>query len=543
MENIIVSIFLITYNQEKFIGQTIQSILEQQIHFSYQLVIGEDCSTDNTRRICEKYASKYPEKIKLLPSERNLGLIQNFIRTYKDCDGKYVAICDGDDYWTDPLKLQKQVDFLENNPDYGIVFTSFNFLFTDGRIIEKDYSIQNSTTTFKDLIFGNYISSVTAVFRNKSAADDFPEWLGSCPYGDWPLYLWTTRDGAKIKYLDEVTAVYRREIGVSEKMKLVPSSISKENLSILKNISRDFNFRSFHKQIKESLKAHHEQLLACYIRESRYLKSFILSIKLILNNPSSVFRLYTYLLKKKLYGNFKSFTRYSRQNLSKLLGHNSFYNRYVFQEIFEKDLFNKVPIADRSASKSGPGSSLQQTEEIIIQLPSIFKKYDITSVLDIPCGDFYWMRKVDLSDIDYTGGDIVPGIIKGNKRFSCSNIKFRKIDILNDPLPKVDLIFCRDLFVHLTYEQIYRAIENIKGSGSKYLLTTSYKSRQINMDISEIGRWRPLNMEIAPFFISKPVEEIFENCSEGNMSFNDKYMLLFEIKALPGKNEYKNIPF
>ena len=214
MENITVSIFLLTYNQEQFIEQTIQSILAQKTNFRYQLVIGEDCSTDNTRKICEQYAEEYTEKIKLLPSEKNHGLIQNFIRTYRECDGKYVAICDGDDYWTDPLKLQKQVDFLDDNPEYSIVFTSFKFLFPDGRIIEKDYSSQSSITSFKDLVFENYISSVTAMFINKMAINDFPAWLDTCPYGDWPLYLWTTKGGSKIRFLDDVTAVYRTEIGV-----------------------------------------------------------------------------------------------------------------------------------------------------------------------------------------------------------------------------------------------------------------------------------------------------------------------------------------
>ena len=232
MEDNLVNIFLLTYNQEEFIGQTIESLLAQTTDFRYQLVIGEDCSTDNTRQICEKYAGEYPEKIKLLPSEKNHGLIQNFIRTYKECDGKYVAICDGDDYWIDPLKLQKQVDFLENNPGYSMVFTSFKFLFPDGQMYEKDYSDQSQTTSFEDLIFGNYISSVTALFRNKNTPTDFPDWLGTCPYGDWPLYLWATKDGSKIKYLNDVTAVYRREIGVSEKMKLVPSTIAHENLKL-----------------------------------------------------------------------------------------------------------------------------------------------------------------------------------------------------------------------------------------------------------------------------------------------------------------------
>ncbi len=294
-----VCIFLLTYNQEAFIGQTIESLLAQTTDFRYQLVIGEDRSTDNTRQICEKYAREFPEKIKLLPSDRNHGLIQNFIRTYKECDGKYVAICDGDDYWTDPLKLQKQVSFLEKNPEYSIVFTSFKFLFPDGRLVDKNYDTQCSTTTFEDLIFGNYISSVTALFRNKKSPTDFPDWLGTCPYGDWPLYLWTIRDGSKIKFSKDVTAVYRREIGVSEKMKLVPKKIAKENLKIIRQIYKDPNFNSYKRQVKKSLRQHQLSLLAEYYREKNLSKSIELGLKLLFFKPLQVIKMYLYLFNKQ----------------------------------------------------------------------------------------------------------------------------------------------------------------------------------------------------------------------------------------------------
>ncbi|MGY5850382.1 glycosyltransferase [Salegentibacter sp. F14] len=299
VKEIYVSVFVLTYNQEEFIGQTIESILDQETNFKIQLVIGEDCSTDDTRRICEKYEIDYPELIKLLPSKKNHGLIKNFIRTYKECEGKYVAICDGDDYWTDPLKLQKQVDFLESNSDYSIIFTSFKFLFPDGRMVEKNYSNQSTNTNFEDLIFGNYISSVTAVFRNKKTIADFPDWLGTCPYGDWPLYLWTARNGSKIKFLKDVTAVYRREIGVSEKMKLVPSKIALENLKIVKNVGNDSHFPKFQREIKESLLKHQKELLVCHIREHQYFNALQMSFKMFLRTPLKMLHLYAYLIKRK----------------------------------------------------------------------------------------------------------------------------------------------------------------------------------------------------------------------------------------------------
>lgn len=300
MEDFGVSIFMLTYNQEEYIEQTIESILQQKTDFAYQLVIGEDCSTDQTRKICEKYAHENPDKIKLLPSIGNVGLMNNFIRTYKECEGKYVAICDGDDFWTDPLKLQKQVDFLEGNPDFNIVFTSFCYLFPDGRIQVKDYKKVKEISTFNDLIFGNYISSVTAVFRNKKTKNDFPDWLGKCPYGDWPLYLWTTRQGSKIKYLDEVTAVYRREIGVSEKMKLVPSGIAKKNMEIIKYLKKDIHFLTQDPVISNSLKQHQFSYMGCLLREKRFTHLLPISTRLIFTSPLEVLKVYLYIIKREL---------------------------------------------------------------------------------------------------------------------------------------------------------------------------------------------------------------------------------------------------
>ena len=204
----------------------------------------------------------------------------------------------------------------------------------------------------------------------------------------------------------------------------------------------------------------------------------------------------------------------------------------IFKIVYKKDLFNNVSEIDSSKSRSGPGSSLKQTRELISKLPVIFQKYEVRSILDIPCGDFYWMQKVDLGNVIYTGADIVPDIIKNNQRYKTKNICFKKMDILNTQLPQVDLILCRDLFVHLTYDQIFIALENIRKSGSKYLFVTSYKGRSNNTNINEIGRWRSLNMEIEPFSLDDPVDEIFENCTEWNSQYNDKYLLLYKIQNL-----------
>jgi glycosyltransferase involved in cell wall biosynthesis len=118
----LLSIVTITYNHEPFIAKTIEGVLMQQVKFPIELIIAEDCSTDGTRAICQQYAEEYPDLIRLITSDSNVGAIANERRAMLAARGKYIAFCEGDDYWTDPLKLQKQVDFLESHPDYSVTF-------------------------------------------------------------------------------------------------------------------------------------------------------------------------------------------------------------------------------------------------------------------------------------------------------------------------------------------------------------------------------------------------------------------------------------
>ena len=118
--NYMVDIPMCTYNHEKYIAQTIESILMQKTDFKIRLFIGEDCSIDNTRKIVKQYAEKYPDIIFPVYHNENIGAVRNSEILLKKCTAKYIALLDGDDYWTDPYKLQKQVDFLEKNPEYSL---------------------------------------------------------------------------------------------------------------------------------------------------------------------------------------------------------------------------------------------------------------------------------------------------------------------------------------------------------------------------------------------------------------------------------------
>ena len=169
---------------------------------------------------------------------------------------------------------------------------------------------------------------------------------------------------------------------------------------------------------------------------------------------------------------------------------------------------------------------------IIKEIPLLFKDYNISTMLDIPCGDFYWMKEVDLKDIEYIGADIVDEIIKkNNEEYSKSNLHFKKLDLLKDNLPNVDLIFTRDCLVHLSFEDIFNALTNICNSNSKYLLSTTFTERTNNNDI-KTGQWRTLNLEVEPFFLPKPIKIINEGCTENEGIYSDKSLGFWKISDI-----------
>lgn len=209
-KGITLSVSLITYNQKSFISQTIDSILQQKVDFNYEIIIGDDCSTDGTRETLLEYQKNYPSLIKLiLHPQKNAGIPGkiNFISTIDAAKGKYIALLDGDDYWTDPLKLQKQVDFLEANSDFAICFHRVKIDYEGESCEILSNENQKEVLEFEDLALTNYIRTPSCVFRN-GLFEKFPDWFYQSPVGDWVLHLLNAQHG-KTKFLEDVMAVYR----------------------------------------------------------------------------------------------------------------------------------------------------------------------------------------------------------------------------------------------------------------------------------------------------------------------------------------------
>ena len=197
-----------------------------------------------------------------------------------------------------------------------------------------------------------------------------------------------------------------------------------------------------------------------------------------------------------------------------------------FTGIYEKRYWGAA------GSVSGGGSSLESTRIVRETLPRLFREKAISSLLDIPCGDFYWMQSLDLHGINYTGGDIVAPLIEENKkRHNRTGVRFMHLDVINDALPCADLVLCRDCLVHLPLADVTKALRNIARSGATWLLTTTFPGRTENKEIAA-GKWRPLNLQIAPFQLPEPDELINEECTDADGAYADKSLGLWRCETI-----------
>ena len=227
-DEVMVSICCITYNQEQYIKDALESFLNQKTSYKYEIIVRDDASTDNTVNIIREYEKKYPDIIKPIYEEVNgklKGVRRGFNVTFDKAKGKYIALCEGDDYWISEYKLQKQVDYMENNPDCTFCFHNANILYMKSNKIKK--FTKRPIVPYKkfDSKNGNYNGANIHLFAmggaptasfmfRKEDAKDFPNWYYDAPCGDLPLKLFMTSKGYA-HYIDEVLSVYRRETGTS----------------------------------------------------------------------------------------------------------------------------------------------------------------------------------------------------------------------------------------------------------------------------------------------------------------------------------------
>ncbi len=205
------SVIIISYNQEKYIRQALDGVVKQKTSFPFEVIVADDCSSDETLSICNGYAQEY-SYIKILSNKENIGYTKNWERALALGDGEYVAVFEGDDYWTDPLKLQKQVDFLDANSAIGLCYTDCDILNDETQLLKKNV-FQNEICVFNaenPILSKGYASNVTWVFRRKLLKNiQIPKNNTDVPW----ILLYEFCLATKIEFLPDSTGVWRRHNG------------------------------------------------------------------------------------------------------------------------------------------------------------------------------------------------------------------------------------------------------------------------------------------------------------------------------------------
>lgn len=205
---IMLSIMIETYNQENFIGQTIDSIINQDFDFLYEIIVGDDCSTDKTSQILDEYAQKY-KNIKVIHNKENLGAMGNFYNVLSNIQGKYIMDCAGDDYWL-PGKVRTQISYLEKHDNIGLCYGRVKYLYDSKRELSKP-SYGGRKTKYNELFMGNTIPALTVCYR-KELVEQYLNQIHPEKQGwkleDIPMWLWFAKN-SKIKFLKKDLGVYR----------------------------------------------------------------------------------------------------------------------------------------------------------------------------------------------------------------------------------------------------------------------------------------------------------------------------------------------
>lgn len=322
--NVLVSINCITYNHEKYIADALEGFLNQKTDFDFEIVIGEDCSTDNTRKIIEEYMKKYPKKIILITSEKNVGVIENERRIYESSSGKYIAVCEGDDFWIDPYKLQKQIDYMEKNKDCTLCFHNAYTVNVNrnviGTMISKD--IENRIYDCGEIAILGFIPTASKVYL-KETMSNIPEWYKTAIVEDFPSQLIITSKGYAY-YMKDIMSAYRTGVENSATYtlfhKLNNEKIIIENQEKLISLVDDFDIYS---QFKYSEKLLQRRKLYEYelylmkgdikkLKESRYEEFYkVIGIR-------SKIRLYLKSYMPKIYKNIDKIYRPIKNEIKKI---------------------------------------------------------------------------------------------------------------------------------------------------------------------------------------------------------------------------------
>jgi glycosyltransferase involved in cell wall biosynthesis len=278
-----ISVCMITYNHERFIKQAIESILEQETVFSFNLIIADDGSKDNTAAICRNLKEKYPDKINFIENQPNIGMMPNFIKALKLCSGKYIALCEGDDYWTDKTKLEQAIRILEEHTEYAICCHG-NYKLINHKLIEDNILNINSSGNFtlENYLLQPFFHTSSIVFRTIELIPEIPEWYKDVFAGDNFLVALLASKGY-IYYMAKYMSVYRvHQSSISNKYGIINM---KENYLKHMKLFNEMKGGKYNLSMTK-LKKKWELLTVCYD------KNYFRKISYFLKNMPAILKTY-----------------------------------------------------------------------------------------------------------------------------------------------------------------------------------------------------------------------------------------------------------
>ena len=264
-----VSVCIPTYNHEAFVARALDGALMQQTDFAVEIVIGDDGSTDGAAAIIQTYAERFPDRIRAFLHPHNLGPAHprefagrtNVLSLFAACEGEFIALCEGDDYWTDPLKLQKQVDFLRKNPVYSLCHHNVRVIYEDGSPGHLfNPTDQAETSTVEAMLADNWIvATASALYRNYFRHEPFADWHAEAASGDWALLIQVAVRG-NIGYLNEIMGVYRRHRGGLSNVHAPHNRVFLENRrAMFANVNQWLDYQ-YDETVQRTLKKYDELL-------------------------------------------------------------------------------------------------------------------------------------------------------------------------------------------------------------------------------------------------------------------------------------------
>ena len=299
-----VSICFITYKHEDFIRESLDSILAQETNFDFEIIIGEDHSPDSTAQIVQEYAKRYPNKIKAYIRPQNIGAKNNFLHCFFDCRGEYIVHIEGDDFWTDPQKLQRQVEFLDSHPHASACFHNAQIIYEDNSqrpselINPKD---QKPWTQSQDFLVEKetWFMATAAVMMRRKFAHSLPEWFLHSKSGDIPLYVILAEQGP-IGYLPEVMSVYRKNEGGISMTDHVHSEAFIKNRIFMYSKINEYTHKKYDHLIRPILQDYFLMRRECLENKGHWIKSLTYFCQATRLNPPKSFKAWKAYLKAHL---------------------------------------------------------------------------------------------------------------------------------------------------------------------------------------------------------------------------------------------------